>query len=327
LIALPAGIAMLAPIQPPARAQGRSGLPLLGNSPFARRILKTTRKAVKPKTNQTESNNHSKIMMNTKSLLSCLTAMLLATSIAFADTIAKWTFETNQPAGSPGAGVWITNIAAEIGTGTAAGWHAGNATYSSVTGNGSAKAFSSQVWGAGDFYQFAVSAIGFQNLSLTFDITRSATGPGTFALQYKTDGATYTPFGANFLILTNGTGFPSWNTTTPYGDYAISFDLSSATALNNAQVVYFRLVDVTDPTSSSGTLRVDNFLVSGTPAVLSTLLNIQRSGNNVMLTWSDSAFALQAAPNATGTYTNVPGAASPHTESIGDQQKFYRLVR
>jgi hypothetical protein len=265
-------------------------------------------------------------MMNTKSLLSCLAATLLASPVALADTIAKWTFETNQPAGSPGAGVWITNIAAEIGAGTAAGWHAGNATYSSVTGNGSAKAFSSQVWGAGDFYQFTVSAIGFKNLSLAFDITRSATGPGTFALQYSTNGATFTPFGTTFLILTNGTGFPSWNTTTTYSAYAVSFDLSSVTALNNAPVIYFRLVDDTDPTSSSGTLRVDNFLVSGTPAVLSALLNIQRVGNNVMLTWNDSAFALQAAPSATGAYTNVPGAASPYAEPIGNQQKFYRLV-
>ncbi len=265
-------------------------------------------------------------MMNTKSLLSCLAAMLLASPIALADTIAKWTFETSQPAGSPGTSAWITNIVAEVGTGTAAGWHAGNATYSSVTGNGSEKAFSSQIWGAGDFYQFAVGTMGFQSLSLAFDITRSPTGPGTFALQYSTDGTAFTPFGSAFLILTNGTGFPAWNTTTAYGAYTMSFDLSSVTALNGVAVVYFRLVDVTAPTSSSGTLRVDNFLVSGTVVASSVPLNIQHVGTNVVLTWNDSAFALQSAPGAAGIYTNVPGAASPYTEPIGDQQKFYRLV-
>jgi hypothetical protein len=267
-------------------------------------------------------------MMNSKRLSSCLAAMLLASPIALADTIAKWTFETSPPAGTPGAGVWITNIVAEAGSGTASGLHAGAATYSSPVGNGSANSFSSTVWAAGDFYQFAVSTLGFQNLSVSFDITKSATGPGTAALQYSTDGSTFTQFGSSFLVLTNGTGFPSWNATTAYSAYTMSFDLSSVTVLNNASVVYFRVEAAAAPTSSSGTLRVDNFLVSGASQVLPIPLNIQRVGTNVVLTWSDSAFALQAAPNVTGTYTNIPGVANTnaYTEPIAGRQKFYRLV-
>src|SRR5438552_17437540 len=69
--------------------------------------------------------------------------------------IADWTFESSLPAGSPGAGVWITNISAEIGSGTASGWHAGASTYTSPAGNGSAHSFSSSLWAVGDLYQFA----------------------------------------------------------------------------------------------------------------------------------------------------------------------------
>ena len=105
-------------------------------------------------------------MMNSKHLLTCLAALWLASPIALADTIANWTFETSLPAGSPGAGAWITNIAAEVGPGVAAGWHAGNATYSTPVGNGSAHAFSSTAWAAGDFYQFAVSTLGFQSVTV-----------------------------------------------------------------------------------------------------------------------------------------------------------------
>lgn len=55
-------------------------------------------------------------------------------------------------------------------------------------------------------------------------------------------------------------------------------------------------------------------------------LNISSSGSNVTLTWTNSAFSLQAAPNATGTYTNVPGAASPYVTPAGGSAKFFRLI-
>jgi hypothetical protein len=54
-------------------------------------------------------------------------------------------------------------------------------------------------------------------------------------------------------------------------------------------------------------------------------LNISASGGNVTLTWTNSLFGLWAAPEALGTYTNVPGATSPYTTSAGEAQKFFRL--
>ncbi len=281
-------------------------------------------------------------MMNSKRLLSCLATLLLTSTFASADTIAKWTFETSQPAVSPGAGVWITNIAAEVGNGTAAGWHAGNAAYTSPTGNGSAHSFSSTAWASGDSYQFAVSTIGFQNVNVAYDQTGSPTGPRDFIFSYSTDGVHFTTFGSSYIVLTNnasannegsGKSTSAWNSSgSQQSAYALAFDLGSITSLNNQPVVYFR-VTVADGTAengasigSGGTDRVDNFLVSGVPTASPVLLNIQRVGTNIVLSWDDSSFALQAAPRATGAYTNVPGAASPYAECMGCEPKFYRLA-
>jgi len=54
-------------------------------------------------------------------------------------------------------------------------------------------------------------------------------------------------------------------------------------------------------------------------------LNINRSGNAVVLTWGDPAFLLQASTLVTGVYTNVPGATSPYTNSLSSPTKFFRL--
>jgi len=56
-------------------------------------------------------------------------------------------------------------------------------------------------------------------------------------------------------------------------------------------------------------------------------LNIQPSGTNVVLTWTDpqSFFSLQSAPTPTGPYTNVPGAISPYTQSKAGPPKFFEL--
>jgi hypothetical protein len=68
-----------------------------------------------------------------------------------------------------------------------------------------------------------------------------------------------------------------------------------------------------------GTMFRDNF---DPPPVL----NIQRLGGNVVLSWTNAAFGLQSAPAISGTFTNVPGATSPHTNSISAGQRFFRLI-
>jgi hypothetical protein len=196
----------------------------------------------------------------------------------------------------------------------------------------------------GDFYQFAVSTLGFQNVTVAYDQAGSATGPRDFIFSFSTDGVNFTPVGPAYIVLTNNTSAnnegsgkstSAWSSTgSQQSAYTFSLDLSATNSLANQPVVYFRLT-VADGIAengasigSGGTDRVDNFLVSGAPLVSATQpwLNIQLAGTNVVLTWTNALFNLQTAPEVAGVYTNIPDAASPYTNSVGDPQKFYRLV-
>ncbi len=54
-------------------------------------------------------------------------------------------------------------------------------------------------------------------------------------------------------------------------------------------------------------------------------LNFQRNGNSLVLSWANPAFLLQSAPAATGSYSTIPGATNPYTNSIVGIPRFFRL--
>ncbi len=60
---------------------------------------------------------------------------------------------------------------------------------------------------------------------------------------------------------------------------------------------------------------------------LPAVLNIRALPAAVVLNWSDNSFFLQAAPTASGAFTNVIGATSPYTNAVTDSQKFFRLQK
>jgi uncharacterized repeat protein (TIGR03803 family) len=55
-------------------------------------------------------------------------------------------------------------------------------------------------------------------------------------------------------------------------------------------------------------------------------LEIQSAGGAVVLSWTNSAFALQSAPGVTGPFTTLPGATSPHTIPAAGTPQFFRLI-
>lgn len=64
------------------------------------------------------------------------------------------------------------------------------------------------------------------------------------------------------------------------------------------------------------------------PAVTTLIpipLNATPGAGIVTLSWTNAAFILQAGPNPTGPFTNLPGAASPVPISITNAQEFFRL--
>jgi hypothetical protein len=190
-------------------------------------------------------------------LVFCLS---LTAASAQAATIAQWTFETSQPATSG-------SFAAEIGSGSALGHHAGTSTYTSPSGNGSAHSFSSNTWAVGDYYQFQVSSLGLSNIVLSWDQISSATGPKSFNLSYSTNGTDFTTFGTTYTVLANASP-NTWSSSSSNTASSYTFDLSSITAINNQSSVYFRLVDASTTSANGGTVatagtdRVDNFTIT-----------------------------------------------------------------
>jgi hypothetical protein len=113
--------------------------------------------------------------------------LAFAAGAAHADTIAQWTFESTVP-------VTAGPFSPEVGSGSATGSHATSTVYTAPAGNGSAHSFSSTAWSIGDYYQFSVSTAGFKDINLSWDQTKSNTGPRDFTLQYSTDGTHFSTF-------------------------------------------------------------------------------------------------------------------------------------
>ena len=211
-----------------------------------------------------------------------LVAAVAAASLvsARADILANWTFETLSSTNSIfGAGdspaATQSGVGADFGSGTASAAHASAATaWSTPAGNGSPHSWSANTWAVGDYYQFEVSATGFKDLSVSYDQISSSTGPGIFKFGYSTDGVNFT-YGSDYTVLVNSS--PNvWSAGTPILTSSFSENLSAIIALNNQATVFFRLVD--DATTSAsqanggstapgstGTDRVDNFVVSADP--------------------------------------------------------------
>ena len=117
---------------------------------------------------------------------------------------------------------------------------------------------------------------------------------------------------------------PGLNNNSNFAFRIVSEFESTALGTTNANYV------PTDPASAysaSGAIRFDlvSVYASEISAIAPIPLSIRPEGNNVVLTWSNPAFALQAAPQAAGDFTNVPGAMSPHTNPAAGAQKFFRL--
>jgi len=65
--------------------------------------------------------------------------------------------------------------------------------------------------------------------------------------------------------------------------------------------------------------------VTSTNYVAPIPLACQRSGNNLVLSWADPAFGLQAAAFVSGPFTNVPSAVSPYTNVVSGAPRYFRL--
>lgn len=216
--------------------------------------------------------------------------------------LAQWTFETVVTTNTGIAPIFTTGTsAADAGTQTAgsfcSGLHASSSTvWSNPAGNGSAKSISSNNWAVGDYFQFQFNTTGFMDISITWDAAGSNTGPADFKVQYSTDGTSFTDAIGTNSTYSLATGI-TWNFSTYEPASTRTLDLSTITSLNNKPTVYIRLVVTTTTAitggtvATTGTSRVDNFIVNANPigAPSTDFFRSITSGNwNAIATWESS---------------------------------------
>jgi uncharacterized repeat protein (TIGR03803 family) len=121
--------------------------------------------------------------------------------------------------------------------------------------------------------------------------------------------------GTVFKVNTDGTGyavlkhFTSSDGARPYADLTLSGSTLYGTTFHGGGLGYGTVfkIDLSGP-------------LNPIPLIA------QACDGAIILQWSNPAFALQAAPEVTGTYTNIPGATSPFTNAIPGIQRFFRLI-
>ena len=204
-----------------------------------------------------------------KSLSSLLiaSAVIATASAASADVIAGWSMPTAVAAATTGTN--YTYGAADLGaltSGTSlSGYHALAATtWSSPAGNGSTYSLSSNTWTTGDYYQVSMATTGYSDISVSWDQTRSGTGPASFSLTMSTDGgANFTTLLATYNVVQAGlagTGTSSWNSVTNQTGFTTTTIIGISAA--NQGNVLFRFSSLSTP-AAGGTNRIDNISVTG----------------------------------------------------------------
>ena len=191
----------------------------------------------------------------------------IVASAASADVIAGWNMPTAVAATTTGSN--YTYGAADLGaltSGTSlSGFHTASATtWSSPTGNGGTYSLSSNNWATGDYYQVSMATTGYSDISVSWDQTRSGTGPASFSLTMSTDGgANFTTLLATYNVVQAGgagTGTSSWNSVTNQTGFTTT-TIVGISAANKGNVL-FRFSSLST-TAAAGTNRVDNISVTG----------------------------------------------------------------
>ena len=210
-------------------------------------------------------------VQNKSILILAVAATSLISMSASAAVIASWSMPTAVPGSTAGTSYnYGAANAGELTSGTMlSSAHAAIATiYSSPAGNGSTYSFSSNSWAIGDYYQVSVSTIGYSGVSISWDQTRSSSGPTTFDAVMSIDGgANWTTILAGYSVISAGsagTNTNSWNITTPQAAFTLT--AAAGAAANGQANVLFRLRSTVTAAAAGGTNRIDNFIVSAVPA-------------------------------------------------------------
>ncbi|MES2500826.1 MAG: PEP-CTERM sorting domain-containing protein [Pseudomonadota bacterium] len=198
-------------------------------------------------------------------------AALLAAGSAHADTITQWNFNTVPADSSTATGTSTPNIGAGtiglLNGVTNPGYNSGvGSSDTSLAANNSG--YQTETYAAQSLQdklrgvQYSVSTLGFEDITVTYDLRHSNTSSRYEQFQYSLDGTNFIDF-----ALFDGNGGDTW--------FSRSVDLSSIAGANNNASFAFRVVATFAPTTTSyaasrstsayagGTWRFDAVTVTG----------------------------------------------------------------
>lgn len=210
--------------------------------------------------------------------LSCVAVAVAVTSSASAALISGWSLPTAFPTGTgnvptgtvylpPGPnGAGVADLGSTAGTQLRSVHALAAATYTSPSGNGSQYGFSSNNWSPGDFYEATFSTAGYTDINLSWDQTRSSTGPIAFKVFMSIDGgANFSELFAYSVLQSGGGGAPAtWNTTTYNAIYTNTLNLGVAAENQSQVIVRFQNAEAV-ASAAAGSNRIDNVMVYSGP--------------------------------------------------------------
>ena len=189
--------------------------------------------------------------------LICAVLMFLAASqAALADELAVWNFNDSNLNVDRGSGTIVTNIA--IANILFAAGTTTNARLGDLAGQALSLQGGTGTINNGRNLTFNVSTLGFANIIVSFATQGTSTGFNSNQFQYSLDGLNFIDFGPPYVPLS------------AFGSVPVVFTLSSIVGLNDNPNAAFRIV-FNGATSSTGTNRIDNFVVEGTPSTSSEI--------------------------------------------------------
>ena len=184
-------------------------------------------------------------------LISVMLVLFSVSQAARADEIAVWNFNDSNLNVDRGAGTVTTNIIAAnilFAAGTT-----NNARQGDVAGQAISLQGGTGTANNGRHLTFNVSTLGFSNIVLSFATQGTSTGFNLNQFQYSLDGITFVDFG------------PPYTPAAAFGSLPVVFSLAGIVGLNDNPNAAFRIV-FNGASSATGTNRIDNFVVEGTPS-------------------------------------------------------------
>jgi hypothetical protein len=189
-------------------------------------------------------------------LICALLLFFAASQAAVADELAVWNFNDSDLNVDHGSGTLTSNLNV-VNVLFAAGT-TNNARLGDIAGQALSLQGGTSTANNGRSLTFNVSTVGFANIIVSFATQGTSTGFNSNQFQYSLDGINFIDFGSPYIP------------ATAFGTLPLVFSLVSIAGLNNNPNAAFRVV-FNGATSSTGTNRIDNIVVEGTPAATSSI--------------------------------------------------------